>query len=824
MPPSSELNRLLGLDSDRIVLFVGAGFTRDLGFPTWVQLIERLATVAEQHEPLLGALMRKRLASRNLLSAADPFFAPEIPANSRAAALKEMFEAEPALKWRHKLLAQLPCLAIVTTNYDTTIERAIGLRGEAVHVLRGSERFTTFNSSLQLRQEALARKRPSAKPILKIHNDTAAPENVVLHSAGFESISATAGFLEFYRNSLRNHHLVFVGFSGDDPNLQRAIFDGVKNFAGYGLSESFFITTNGSPNPLSGNGSNVSTIYYDPQNEHSELVQILESAKAAWRPHGNFPSTHPSIFELLIPAIQDNADTRIVDLVGRRMVSEAKRASGDQSERSLANQLSQQYRLDPTRATELVRRHSPSATTTSENSADAAQVLADGVHKRCLPFDAHFRLSATQLKPIIKATIESALLSQGCAAALALLRSDAPGDLALSSVIRTILREKPPPGLGDADIESLEPALADLFMNPTPAEDSILARLAVTSTAFGLIQAIPSLEQSDGLLPHKIFLDTNVVLPLLAKTQPRYSAYETLLRMSKTIPVKLRLLSSFVNELEAHYVIAIRIADHHKLHTVDAIRKWSEQGLPETRNVFLLGLAQSAVDGGRTVRQGLEDIFGKGSHEEFANLAYRLGIEIEPAIFPAPDDFDQVKAMIVLHKETLHEGSSRDILASNEVAQLLKIRAEQEHGRHVWFVTGDAQLRGVVRTYSLPGGGAVLPIMPAIALLESLSAGMSLGPGYARSLWGPSRTDEVDQALSAEIRRLAATVDFARPQPIAQARSRAREEYLARCRRSPDSEPSLAHEPIDAGAIAKESVLLALGEELERARRRNSDS
>lgn len=807
-------NVLRKLDPNKVVFFVGAGFTRDLGYPTWPSLVQELATIAKEYDLSLASLMQRRLERGDLLTAADPFFEPEVPPNARATALKSIFETAPELKRRHRLLGGLPCLALVTTNFDPTLERASTLTNQSNTLFRGPLRFQEFNSNVNLRQEALSRAKPSAKPILKIHNDAANCETLILTSRSFKELTDTAGFSEFYRNSLRNHHVIFIGFGGEDPNLHASIITGMESFAGLGPADCFIITARGWNNPLSRLGaSNIHTVEYDPHDDHQELETLLKELNDSWAHPSPSHLQAPSVFEILIPAIKEDADSRVLDLVARRMVAEAARKAGNTNENSVINQLAQTFRIDPTRARELLRKYSTS-TVPTQPTDEPAEVLAKGIRTRCIAFDKNFRFSEKDLVPFVRSTIENTLVSQGCAAALALLRSDSPSALNLSHAIRESIRNRPPAGMGDADVETLEPAIADLFMRPNTAEASILNRLAITSTAFGLIQAVPSLETTAALLPKKIYLDTNIILPLLAKTQPRYSAYATLQGLAKDCGSTLCALGSFVNEVEAHYRLAIDAAHRDKLTNVGVVRQWANQGLPEFRNVFLLGLAQSKADDADETITALRNLHSRDGAVDFAGSIERLGIHLESLPNPLPDDLARITQTIVDHKDSMFANEARKLLAEHEAFQLIRLRADSESGVSAWFVTADTQLRNVVRTFDLPGAGAVLPVGPAMSLLDSLTTGRAFSAGFTRSLWSPNQHDAIDDALGKEIMRLTATVDFSRPQPIAEARKRAHDELLARTRRGGASD-HLSDRGADITQVVRESVFLALGATVE---------
>lgn len=107
----------------------------------------------------------------------------------------------PLYSITHALLAGLPVSAVVTTNYDELFESAWRAADADFNVLP----YETH---------------PSAKYILKLHGDVHRPEDIVLtRSQMLASREQRKALFGIVQTMLLTQHLLFVGFSLQDPNF-----------------------------------------------------------------------------------------------------------------------------------------------------------------------------------------------------------------------------------------------------------------------------------------------------------------------------------------------------------------------------------------------------------------------------------------------------------------------------------------------------------------------------------------------------------------------------------------------------------------------------
>lgn len=200
-----EAIALAGLAVERrLVLFLGAGISRGAGLPDWSALLERLAERAAIEDRAgfarLDYLDRAEVLERRLGGTAS--------LGREVAALLQRERCSLA----HALLAALPASEVVTTNYDRLFEIAsepvVGAGGLAVL--------------------GPGRRTDRARWLLKMHGCVTRPEEIVLTRTDYLRYAEERGALMgIVQALLMTRHMLFVGFSLDDPNFHR-IADAVR--------------------------------------------------------------------------------------------------------------------------------------------------------------------------------------------------------------------------------------------------------------------------------------------------------------------------------------------------------------------------------------------------------------------------------------------------------------------------------------------------------------------------------------------------------------------------------------------------------------------
>jgi hypothetical protein len=179
-------------------LFIGAGISIGAGYPSWRQLVKEMAEdigldiALETDLPGIvqwylnkAGRMRTRLAH----------------------IITQHFAEERPIPEVLRTLARLPIRHIWTTNYDSLVERAWREQRKKVDA--------------KAIDKDVAHENPWAHTVLyKMHGTVEHPSDVVIAKADYEEYRRKrSGFLHVLTGHLASRHLLFLGLSFTDPNL-----------------------------------------------------------------------------------------------------------------------------------------------------------------------------------------------------------------------------------------------------------------------------------------------------------------------------------------------------------------------------------------------------------------------------------------------------------------------------------------------------------------------------------------------------------------------------------------------------------------------------
>ncbi len=170
------------------VLFVGAGLSEDL--PQWKELAAPLAKelgITEEDPRLVAEYYENKYGRKEL-------------ENNIISQLKK----DVPLTHAHNLLARLPVKAIITTNYDHLLEKALSPKN--VYKIVHGEKAPSIQSN-QL-------------PLVKMHGDLDDPSTMVITKPDYEEYAENhRSLITYLLGFLITSNLLFVGFSLKDPNF-----------------------------------------------------------------------------------------------------------------------------------------------------------------------------------------------------------------------------------------------------------------------------------------------------------------------------------------------------------------------------------------------------------------------------------------------------------------------------------------------------------------------------------------------------------------------------------------------------------------------------
>ncbi|MGE3779877.1 MAG: SIR2 family protein [Pirellulaceae bacterium] len=186
------------LEQGAAAFFVGAGLSRQAGYPDWRTLLKEIAAELkinlDQEHDLAGVAqwyINKSGRQRTRI----------------AQTIKDSFPDKAEVPQAQRIMARLPVRHVWTTNYDRLIERAWELQRRSLDV-------KSIKSDLSVSS-------PWADTTLyKMHGSVEHPADIVIATDDYELYRQTrSGFLQVLNGHLIGLHCLFLGFSFTDPNI-----------------------------------------------------------------------------------------------------------------------------------------------------------------------------------------------------------------------------------------------------------------------------------------------------------------------------------------------------------------------------------------------------------------------------------------------------------------------------------------------------------------------------------------------------------------------------------------------------------------------------
>jgi len=213
------------IKKDKLVIFIGSGLSRSVGYPTWVQLIKDMLLINE--ERIENASTYSDILEKNILG---PLEILEKLKSGYKKIVYEHFEKVLGAVHESSIHKKISTLSrkIVTTNYDKIIES------------NSTDPIVIDNTS----NFNLSKLDSLDNYILKIHGDISRPDSCIIFNSDYENLYKQDTLAKYQLEKIfSNHTCLFLGFSFSDPYVN-TLFDRISElYAGYGPTH-FLLTAN----------------------------------------------------------------------------------------------------------------------------------------------------------------------------------------------------------------------------------------------------------------------------------------------------------------------------------------------------------------------------------------------------------------------------------------------------------------------------------------------------------------------------------------------------------------------------------------------------
>jgi hypothetical protein len=211
---TAAYDRLLeALCCGRALAFVGAGVSRPLGYPSWEELVQALATEARRVKGDVVDCNGSALELDEVLAWPDPLVKAQILKDCLEedyyAFMQNLFKPKKEISENISLIVSLPFRHLITSNYETSLEWHHTLGPASICVYHSA--ISEFIHSFQY--DGYDRR------VVHVHGRYDEPKRIILTQRDYDAYQTDRVFERFWAVMSSTATLVFFGFSFTDIDL-----------------------------------------------------------------------------------------------------------------------------------------------------------------------------------------------------------------------------------------------------------------------------------------------------------------------------------------------------------------------------------------------------------------------------------------------------------------------------------------------------------------------------------------------------------------------------------------------------------------------------
>lgn len=254
-------------------IYVGAGLSMGASMPSWEQLLNELVDIIERKNIIPDRIEEMRILSKDpgkYLMLAEEI--RDLIANDLENLIRDRFDDKTKVPTTtHDLLVKIRSKFIITTNYDTLIEKAL-VRNFTNHfpTVYTYKESSSINYSLWNNDHF----------VLKAHGDAKTPKEIVLTERDYRNIIYNqSGYQSILHAIFSTNSILFVGISLNDPELL-LLLGYIHNIFHGGSPTHYALVPNDSITDTEisrwRKDFNIECIPYDPKDNHIEVSNFLQ--------------------------------------------------------------------------------------------------------------------------------------------------------------------------------------------------------------------------------------------------------------------------------------------------------------------------------------------------------------------------------------------------------------------------------------------------------------------------------------------------------------------------------------------------------------------
>jgi hypothetical protein len=670
-------------------------------------------------------------------------------------------------------LAALPFASYVTTNYDRVLLDVFAQHNAkaAPEVNLGDP---TMNAAPYQEEFYIAR----------VHGRVEVAASMVLSKSHYEKLHKDTAYVDFLRHLFCTRSLMFIGFSFLDPAIQmilRAIREQVG--AVHSGKHIALVPADSEVEFLAElNRHNIRAVTYTPDNSHAALWDALASFDA--KKHGdNVVTNGPSsdtfayarkYFAAALTRRKMMSHMRpLKQAVAEGMVLEMLVAAGNTgiSRDHMTQNLAEQLHLNADASAQLLDSSlqglaidslynvddSGTFRTTNSNQVmsglrPSVALLVDGAANRFVVRENG--VDGPRIREILGRCFEYLVLRRGWDMGAAYAAHRPPLAITVDEIVGQLIKEK------GCDVElsrKLVRAIEGILLNPSDAEAAVLAELGRLAFALELVRQSPQDTLfSSQVLPNRIYLDANVLMPAIVHGHPFNSLYsaamEKLLAASAATSSGLQVCAyfGFLNEVVSHRRLAQNDISNYGTRAAEYIERDVRLYGSANMNVFVAGFARTLMTG-ETISfdEYLRRFAPYRTEAELAKWLKARGLQVL--------EQSQMLAGASEHPAILHHFETMfadDIATKNRTAtlvahdaiQVAKLLGDINRGERAVLVTADRRIRDAVAYSEFPQiGSAMLSGVGLVQMIDLLISAIGDERSIASILWSTRASDPAEK-------------------------------------------------------------------------------
>ncbi|MHC6054818.1 SIR2 family protein [Ralstonia solanacearum] len=722
----TEVQRLVRFlqESKRPILFIGAGVSAAAGVPVWGQLLNTLAEWLRPKDALIANKIIELVRAGDFLRAAELFYLSDATDTERYKVLLDNLKPENP-DAVHPLCA-LPVRGALTTNFDRLLNDGFAATKKLAPLdfRRGDP---SFQQTLWTEDLFVSR----------IHGFVESPQSIVLSKSQFDNLAEDRIYKDILTHFATRANLLFFGFSFGDPAIDSVLTEINRVYGPLTQGEHLAIV----PSDLSPDTAsklrrlNVEQLTYAHESgdrAHVNLWTLLVAANhavAAPRPVAANVFTSPNLFDTAKRYLAScyarlNLGTQITPL--RDAVIEGSVSALIQSGApkavlvsDIVDAIHRDFRISKHEAAEVVRnclealsveklciwhRKADTPTAAWNGTADDENRLDNAIAS--LVRSAADRAVVQEGLRVTDATIETLtnffkhlVLQRGWDLGAAFAAGRTPEGANVARQMFTAAGST----LSTMDTQALVRICETMLNTPTGREAKILSELGRASFALELALKAPhSYVFHADVLPRRIYLDANVLMPAFTRGHPLNAVYEDILgrlaaAASKVGGAQICTTTGYLNEVISHRRLAIEEYEANpECFADDANREAIFFGSTNI-NVFK-GAFANFVLSNMTVKfpEFIKEYAPYTDEQQLAKWLHSRGVLTVSKFVSA--GLDVASMTVELQKQYGQDLTQRKnvTLIDHDALQLAALRRDIENGDRVVFVTADKRLREIV--------------------------------------------------------------------------------------------------------------------------------